>query len=300
MSRYGKIESGFWHSPKVRKLSERGKFLLLYLFSCPHGNAVGCFVAHDGYIATDLGWSLETVSETLSELFEKGFSERDEGSFLLRIVGWWGHNPIDNPNVAKFVAKEIASLPNCQVKQRLIEDVLNFDGWGEKVKQTLSERLGKPFRNQEHNNTIQEQFIDCAQESAPDKPDRKKGSRIAPDWKPSGEDRGFTRSLGFRESEIDRIASSYRDYWIAKPGQAGVKLDWSATWRNWCRKEAERVGRKPITASGVTQDQIDWEREVLNFRNGSRWPFRTLGPEPGYGGCKAPRDVLEKHGFEVR
>ncbi len=29
------------------------------------------------------------------------------------------------------------------------------------------------------------------------------------------------------------------DYWIARPGQGGTKLDWRATWRNWMRKEAE-------------------------------------------------------------
>jgi hypothetical protein len=29
----------------------------------------------------------------------------------------------------------------------------------------------------------------------------------------------------------------FRDYWIAQPGQKGVKTDWEATWRNWVRKE---------------------------------------------------------------
>ena len=27
----------------------------------------------------------------------------------------------------------------------------------------------------------------------------------------------------------------FKDYWKAQPGQKGVKLDWQATWRNWCR-----------------------------------------------------------------
>jgi hypothetical protein len=29
----------------------------------------------------------------------------------------------------------------------------------------------------------------------------------------------------------------FKDYWIAQPGQKGVKLDWSATWRNWVRNQ---------------------------------------------------------------
>lgn len=30
----------------------------------------------------------------------------------------------------------------------------------------------------------------------------------------------------------------FLDYWRAKPGAAGVKLDWPATWRNWMRRKA--------------------------------------------------------------
>jgi hypothetical protein len=42
----------------------------------------------------------------------------------------------------------------------------------------------------------------------------------------------------------------FRDYWIAQPGQKGVKLDWDATWRNWCRNAktgpVEVGGSQPI------------------------------------------------------
>lgn len=36
---------------------------------------------------------------------------------------------------------------------------------------------------------------------------------------------------------VVRISLDFRDYWIAKPGQNGCKLDWQATWRRWVRKE---------------------------------------------------------------
>lgn len=32
----------------------------------------------------------------------------------------------------------------------------------------------------------------------------------------------------------------FRDFWIAAAGQKGVKRDWFATWRNWCRREQEK------------------------------------------------------------
>ena len=31
------------------------------------------------------------------------------------------------------------------------------------------------------------------------------------------------------------VFAAFRDYWIAQPGQKGVKTDWTATWRNWIR-----------------------------------------------------------------
>ena len=32
-----------------------------------------------------------------------------------------------------------------------------------------------------------------------------------------------------------KVFDSFKDYWSAKAGNQGVKLDWQATWRNWVR-----------------------------------------------------------------
>lgn len=37
---------------------------------------------------------------------------------------------------------------------------------------------------------------------------------------------------------ISKVADSFKDFWIAKPGAGGVKLDWGATWRNWVRSQS--------------------------------------------------------------
>lgn len=71
---------------------------------------------------------------------------------------------------------------------------------------------------------------------------RARGSRIPDDWKPNEADRDFAQQLSL---DPDAIGASFRDFWKAKAGAGGSKLDWSATWRNWCRKEAERVATKP-------------------------------------------------------
>lgn len=51
--------------------------------------------------------------------------------------------------------------------------------------------------------------------------------------------------------------AKFRDYWTAVPGARGVKLDWFATWRNFCRTERAPLPNVPQqqewhkTASGV-------------------------------------------------
>lgn len=38
----------------------------------------------------------------------------------------------------------------------------------------------------------------------------------------------------------ERTFAKFRDYWLAASGAKARKHDWDATWRNWCRTEADR------------------------------------------------------------
>jgi hypothetical protein len=56
-----------------------------------------------------------------------------------------------------------------------------------------------------------------------------------------------------------RELDKFRDYWCAKSGADGTKLDWEATWRNWVRKAAEQAppGRKsPAARSNVVDEAV--------------------------------------------
>lgn len=72
-----------------------------------------------------------------------------------------------------------------------------------------------------------------------------RGTRIDPNWTPGDAERAVARNEGFSESEIDREALRFRDYWVGRAGAGGVKLDWPATWRNWVRTSAEKLGKTP-------------------------------------------------------
>ncbi|KAB2708314.1 hypothetical protein [Brucella intermedia] len=65
----------------------------------------------------------------------------------------------------------------------------------------------------------------------------KRGSRLPDDFKA---DISEASRLGLSEADATREADKFRDYWNSQPGQRGVKLDWQATWRNWCRSAVER------------------------------------------------------------
>lgn len=73
------------------------------------------------------------------------------------------------------------------------------------------------------------------------------GERLAPDWQP---DVAYARSLGLLDAAVAREAEKFRNYWSAKPGADGRKLDWGATWRNWCIRASEDAAKLQRPAGG--------------------------------------------------
>jgi uncharacterized protein YdaU (DUF1376 family) len=70
----------------------------------------------------------------------------------------------------------------------------------------------------------------------------KRGSPLADNWQPSFNDLKDAGEIGLRLYQIDNEIHKFRDYWHARAGPGAVKRDWSATWRNWCRKAIEGKG----------------------------------------------------------
>ena len=90
-----------------------------------------------------------------------------------------------------------------------------------------------------------------------DRPSR--GTRIDPDWSPLEADRLLAKQEGFSESEINREALRFRDYWTGRAGSGGVKLDWPATWRNWIRTSGEKLGKTPIAGASTGSGEALFE-----------------------------------------
>lgn len=93
----------------------------------------------------------------------------------------------------------------------------------------------------------------------PEVPER--GSRLSTDWVLPQAWRDFAKAeRGWTDIEVSAEANEFRDYWVAKTGKDATKLDWLATWRNWCR----RSYRKGNKGSGSTsQEEADFWKTVL-------------------------------------
>lgn len=84
----------------------------------------------------------------------------------------------------------------------------------------------------------------------PDETDRRREEKNSPSLR-SGETRASRLPKPFElpddwrvfcqterpELDPSQVAAKFADYWHGKPGKAGTKVDWQATWRNWVREE---------------------------------------------------------------
>jgi hypothetical protein len=82
-----------------------------------------------------------------------------------------------------------------------------------------------------------------ANDASPDTgPSRKRGTRLTTDWSLPEEWREWTLSeFRVTDRQIKLEADKFADHWHSKPGKDGTKLDWHATWRNWCRTAFNRL-----------------------------------------------------------
>lgn len=116
----------------------------------------------------------------------------------------------------------------------------------------------------------------------------RRGTRLPADWKPTLEAAKFARELGL---DVSATADQFRDYWIARAGAGGVKLDWLATWRNWCRTTAERrqMGRPrgEFKLPPSVPPETEWWPRLRTYKAGGWWS-PMWGPRPESGKCWAP------------
>lgn len=125
--------------------------------------------------------------------------------------------------------------------------------------------------------------LDNRKEPSVNRPAAKRASRLPEDWvlpKSWGE-WAISEYPAWDADKVRTIATLFRNYWVAKSKDA-TKLDWFATWQNWCIKEAEKSPNGGKAAvPGVEEGEwwtsspgIDKKGAALGLaiREGEIWP----------------------------
>ena len=129
---YGKVSASYWHDKKIRALSERARYLMLYLMSCPHGNRLGLFLLDPGYVAADLStngdepviWTRNDVAEGLTELRDRGRIRWDIERRVLFVRHYIRHNTLINQSVAIGAINELRNVPDTPLLKDLLEAII--------------------------------------------------------------------------------------------------------------------------------------------------------------------------------
>ncbi len=91
-----------------------------------------------------------------------------------------------------------------------------------------------------------------SQSQSQSKKSRARATRIPDDFELTDERRIVAEA---ETLSAERTFAKFVDYWSAASGARARKHDWDATWRNWCRNEADRFGG----SNGATSRKTKFE-----------------------------------------
>lgn len=134
--------------------------------------------------------------------------------------------------------------------------------------------------------------------AAPAPGDSRLGSRLPEDWKPDKDLEAWSTATR-PDLNFDTVLADFRDFWLAKPGAAGRKLDWNRTFKRWVRNEKQKrapategpkFGPKPFRP--VDREAI-WRPRLEMFAKSGTW-LSSWGPKPGEPHCEVPPALLKE------
>lgn len=204
----------------------------------------------------------------LNLIYTRNGPVADEDGYLARYIGCsvrkWQKLRLELIGLGK-VAVENGFIRNSRADDELLKRASYSDQKRENRSRSNKNKAEKSRPREARANTEPdtEPEIEKKEEAnaSSKKPDAK-GSRLPPDWSLPDDWLSDAGSIAFKakqpitEQEIRNEADKFRDYWSAKPGAAGRKLDWRGTWRNWLRSYLERRPKPRNAPSSHGPDAI--------------------------------------------
>lgn len=161
------------------------------------------------------------------------------------------------PNKTQEVARRIRMSKQIGAVQTVLEEFFDFDVekdyWYHKrcdetiaTYQAKAERNrqvgklgGRPKANPQETQVVSKQNPNQEPITINQEPKVKtqRGSRLPTDWSLPKDWKAWAENER-PDLLINKVADSFKDFWISKPGAGGNKLNWEATWRNWVRSQS--------------------------------------------------------------
>lgn len=122
-----------------------------------------------------------------------------------------------------------------------------------------------------------------------------RGSQLAEAWRPD-EVRwtAACRKLGVEgaERELNKFTSHHR-------AKGTVFKNWNFAWDKWLLNSEQWAPKQAASVGAVNPDDLNWDQVLTDFKKFGRWS-KWAGPDLESPSCRAPKEMLEKHGLEIR
>jgi hypothetical protein len=125
--RHRKVDLRLWSDAKFRSLSRNGKFLWIFLLTCPYtGDFPGLLRMSRAGAAEELDLTTEEFDRSFAELQSAGMAEADWAARLVWLPNAVRYNRPDNVNAVKAWACELMDLPECELRSKAAMKTLAF------------------------------------------------------------------------------------------------------------------------------------------------------------------------------
>lgn len=161
-------------------------------------------------------------------------------------------------DTGEYIALDIARLAKKtrQAERTVREQLRSMSdaGWLEQMEGSKAFRISHAWQG------------GSAPAAAPAKDDGKKvakrATRLTDEWDLPDEWREWALSEfpAWTGEFVAKVAERFRDHWISASGQQASKVEWSGTWRNWCRREPAVPGQASGASAG--QSAGEWWRSA--------------------------------------
>jgi uncharacterized protein YdaU (DUF1376 family) len=172
--------------------------------------------------------------------------DREVFPTLEQAIEWTWASTEQEIEAVKFVLSRFFKLSDdgTYVQDRILSELLEYHAKADTNKRIAIERetkrkqsstnrepdVNEPPPNHKPITNNQEPVIDAAPKGTA------KAKRLSPDWQlPKAWGEWTLENMGWETTSVRLEADKFKDFWIAKGGREACKLDWEATWRNWCR-----------------------------------------------------------------